>query len=199
MVANIITLCRLLLTFLVVILFRLHYILDITLIFTISGIFILDALDGYIARKRNETSKVGEVLDTLADRIVENTFWIYFTAIGIIPVWMPIAVMMRGFLTDNLQRFFGYPKVGWKHVLARSRISRLLSGATKMFAFTSLAASGSFEHYLLVQGSMILALIAVVYCLARGLPFFFMIRKYPGHREYCSNNDISNNLRNLNY
>ncbi len=179
MVANTITFCRLLLTFLVVVLFGLHHMLDIGLITTIVLIFVLDAVDGYVARALNETSEIGEVVDTIADRIIENTFWIYWTAIGSIPVWMPIAVMTRGFLTDGLQRFLGYPKFGWTRVLTRSRISRVLSGITKLFAFTSLAAANSFAHPLLEQGSMILATIVVVCCIVRGLPFFFMIRRTP--------------------
>jgi CDP-diacylglycerol--glycerol-3-phosphate 3-phosphatidyltransferase len=179
MVANTITLCRLLLTFLVVTLFGRHRMLDIGLIAAIALIFVLDAVDGYVARKRNETSEIGEVVDTIADRIIENIFWIYWTATGAIPVWMPIAVMTRGFLTNGLQRFLGYPKSGWTRLLTRSRISRVLSGLTKTLAFTSLAAASSFEHPVLEQGSTILATIAVVYCLVRGLPFFFLIRKTP--------------------
>lgn len=81
------------------------------MIATIAIIFALDGVDGYIARRRNETSKLGEVLDTVADRIIENTFWIYFTTTGRLPLWMPIAVMPRGFITDSLQRFFGYPEI----------------------------------------------------------------------------------------
>ncbi|MCY3722437.1 MAG: CDP-alcohol phosphatidyltransferase family protein [Candidatus Poribacteria bacterium] len=107
MVANTITLGRLLLTFFVVALFGLHRLLDLGLISAIVLIFGLDAVDGYVARKRNEVSEVGEVVDTVADRIIENAFWIYWTAAGSIPVWMPIIVMTRGFLTDGLQRFLG--------------------------------------------------------------------------------------------
>ena len=179
MVANTISLCRLLLTFLVIMLFGLHPTLDIGLIVMIVLIFVLDAVDGYVARKRNETSEVGEVVDTVVDRIIENIFWIYWTAIGTIPVWMPIAVITRGFLTDGLQRFVGYPKIGWAHALTRSRISRIFSGATKLLAFVSLAAAHSFKYPMLTQGSVILATIAVFYCLARGLPFFFFARRIP--------------------
>ena len=93
MFANIITLFRTFLTFGVVVLFGRQPTLDIALIFSISLIFGLDALDGYIARSRNETSETGALLDTLGDRIVENTFWLYFTVEEGIPLWMPIAVM----------------------------------------------------------------------------------------------------------
>ena len=174
MIANTIMLCRLLLTFFVIVLFGTHHTLDIGLIATIAIIFALDGVDGYIARRRNETSKLGEVLDTVADRIIENTFWIYFTATGHLPLWMPIAVMTRGFITDSLQRFFGYPESGWAYALTRSRVSRALSGITKMLAFTSLASTCFLKNSVLKQGSFILATIAVGFCLLRGLPFFFI-------------------------
>ncbi|MYC78733.1 CDP-alcohol phosphatidyltransferase family protein [Candidatus Poribacteria bacterium] len=173
MFANIITLSRLLLTFVVISVFGWSRPVDIAVIFTIAGIFILDALDGIVARQRDETSKLGEVLDTLADRIVENTFWIYFTASGHLNVLMPIAVMVRGFITDSLQRFWGYPKSGWRYALTRSRPSRALSGLTKMLAFTSLAGAQVFTNSVLDTASLVLASIAIGVCLLRGLPFFF--------------------------
>ena len=86
MLANIITLSRLFSTFVVLALFGRHRKLDLYLFVILGLIFILDALDGYIARQHNETSKLGETLDSLADRIIENTFWIYFTAKGHLPI-----------------------------------------------------------------------------------------------------------------
>jgi len=137
MIANAITLCRLLLTFGVIALLGIHRTLDIAMLATIAFIFALDALDGYIARKRNETDDTGALLDTLADRIVENTFWIYFTAMGLIPVWMPVIVMARGLITDSLQRFRQSPKRRWTHALSHSRISRGLYSTLKMLTFMS--------------------------------------------------------------
>ena len=178
MFANILTLFRVLLTFGTIAVFDRHPTLAIAVISTIALIFALDGVDGYIARRRNETSQLGEVLDTLADRIIENTFWVYFTATGQLPVWMPIVVMARGFISDALQRTHGYPTHGWTHALTRSRISRAISGITKMLAFTSLASAPVFKNPLLEEASLVLATLAVGFCLLRGLPFFF-IRKTP--------------------
>jgi len=187
MIANAITLCRLLLTFGVIALLGIHRTLDIAMLATIAFIFALDALDGYIARKRNETDDTGALLDTLADRIVENTFWIYFTVVGLIPLWMPIAVMTRGVITDALQHQDGYPQNGWTHALTRSRASRGLYGAVKMFAFMSLASVIVFKKPSLETLSLILAAFAVGFCLLRGLPVVFSLRKRaPTH----SNGDI---------
>lgn len=182
MLANTITLFRVFLTFLVIALFGHHRVLDIALIFTIAIIFTLDAVDGIVARRRNETSETGAFLDTIADRIIENTFWIYFTAKGQIPVWMPITIMARGVITDTLRQKHGTPTHGWRHALTRSRMSRGLYGAVKMLTFMSLACAQVFTPLIFNAASLILATLAVVFCLLRGLPFFFL-RKTPCPRS----------------
>jgi CDP-diacylglycerol--glycerol-3-phosphate 3-phosphatidyltransferase len=178
MTANHITVIRMLLTFGILFVFGHHHSIDLVVLAILPVIFVLDALDGYIARKRNEVSPLGECLDTLADRVIENGFWIYFTATGQLPVWMPIAVMARGFLTDALQRMHGYPTDGWTHALTRSRLSRAVSGITKLLAFSSLASALVFKASPVLEPmSLILATVAVFFCLLRGLPFFFRSRK----------------------
>lgn len=173
MIANIITLTRLLLAFSVVALFGRYRPLDIALILTIILIFTLDAVDGIIARKREETSEIGAVLDTVADRVIENTFWIYFTATGLIPLWMPIIVMTRGILTDSLRRYIATETRSWASVLKDSRTSRGLYGGVKMFAFMSLASTSVFNSFpVLEQTGLSLSIIAVAFCLLRALPTF---------------------------
>ena len=68
--------------------------------------FALDGLDGYIARKFNEESKFGALLDIMGDRIVENTYWILFAVMGWINIFFPIIVLTRGFVTDTNRTFF---------------------------------------------------------------------------------------------
>ena len=106
MLVNTITIARILLTFGVIVLFGTHRTLDITLVFTIALIVILDAVDGLVVRKRNEITETGALLDTIAGRIIENTFWIYFVATQRIPLWMPILVMTRGVLIDGWGTLF---------------------------------------------------------------------------------------------
>lgn len=176
MLANTITLSRALGIFVVIALFGRHRALDVALIFAIAVIFSLDAVDGYIARRRNETSDTGAFLDTIADRVVEMALWIYFTANGQIPLWMPIIVVSRCVLTDILQKLFGYPENGWTHALTRSRLSRGLYGGMKMLTFLCLAGAQVFNAAPLGTLSFVLAHLTVAGCLLRGLPFFF-IRK----------------------
>ena len=188
MTANAITLYRLLLTLIVLVLFGQHRYLDIVCIATIGLIFALDAIDGYIARKQNRTSAFGAVFDIAADRIIENVFWIYFAGIenNIIPIWMPIAVVVRGILTDSVRSMalkqgktpFEMMAVPWTRALTSSRISRLLSGASKAFAFLSLPIVMTLEKFhqemsfigTLRTVAFIGATVAVIICLIRGVP-----------------------------
>lgn len=171
MVSNTITISRTVFTFGVLAVLGKHRWLDSALIATIAVIIVLDGVDGYIARKRNEVSETGAVLDTLADRVIENTFWIYFSVAGLLPVWMPIVVMCRGFGSDALQGMYGYPQGGWRFALTRSRWSRFVSGLTKLLAFTSLGSALVFQSDWLESVSRVLAGVAVLFCLVRGVPF----------------------------
>lgn len=62
-----------------------------------------DGLDGYFARKLNQASKFGGILDIAGDRVVEMTYWIAFCALGWIPVFVPLLFLVRGTLVDALR------------------------------------------------------------------------------------------------
>lgn len=180
MIANTITIGRTLYTFLVIALLGRHRTLDIVMIFSIALIFALDAVDGIVARHCDETSETGVLLDTLADRIIENTFWIYFTGIEMIPLWIPIAVMTRGILTDTLRSSGDSPTEGWGYALTRAYISRGLYGALKMFTFICLASCCFFENTVGAAVSFHLALLTVSACFLRALPTLIEIYKTKG-------------------
>lgn len=56
---------------------------------------ISDALDGIIARKLNQVSKIGQILDPLADRMLIVFSILSLGIAGIIPWWMLIVVGLR--------------------------------------------------------------------------------------------------------
>ena len=186
MLANTITISRLLLTFVVITLFGKDVSIDTVALVTIVLIFILDAVDGYVARTTYTTSLFGAVFDIAVDRIIENVFWIYFAVNDIIHLWMPIAVLTRGFTTDAVRSFalsenktpFEMMKREWTRALTSSRVSRFLSGASKMCAFCSmgvclmLQSHELFPEYLerIQTVTQILAITTVAICLLRGVP-----------------------------
>ena len=189
MLANAITLLRVLLTFFVIALFQRHFFFDVVLLGIIALIFALDAVDGYVARQRNEISPVGAMLDIVGDRIIENSFWFYFAFHQMIPLWMPIVVLSRGILTDNVKRFAMHQKKTtlaantgtlstWTRYLTNSRVSRGIYGCAKAVTFLYLGSvmllkQANFQvgciHHLERLG-VVLSIVTVAMCLIRGLP-----------------------------
>ena len=186
MTANGITLYRLFFTFIILAIFGQNTSIDIVCIAVIALIFILDAVDGFVARRKDQATTFGAVFDIAADRVIENVFWIYFAVMGLIPVWMPIAVVTRGILTDGVRGIaltdgktpFEMMSIPWTRALTSSRISRFFSGFSKALAFLFLATVSVLERThpettLLknfTTATDIIAVIAVAICLIRGFP-----------------------------
>ena len=66
------------------------------ILFIIAGFS--DALDGYLARKYNWGSHLGGWLDPLADKAMQVSVYITLTVVGLIPVWLLAAVIIRDLL-----------------------------------------------------------------------------------------------------
>jgi CDP-diacylglycerol--glycerol-3-phosphate 3-phosphatidyltransferase len=189
MVANFITLIRLILVFVVVALFGQHVYLDLLMIIMTALILALDAVDGYVARKLRQTSDFGGLFDIIGDRVVENVYWIYFAIVGLIPFWLPMIVLTRGFVTDGLRSAafaqgksaFGEKTMmrsGWTRMLTSSRASRSIYGTFKTITFLYLggviALKGVSLSVEVIAGfeaaGVVIATIAVAMCVVRGIP-----------------------------
>ncbi len=102
--ANLITVGRLILLFIVIWMIYTGGVRVIeACMILIIVVFASDGLDGWVARKRGSTSPFGAVFDIAGDRIVENVLWVVFADLGLIPVWIPLMVLTRGFLVDGLR------------------------------------------------------------------------------------------------
>ncbi len=60
----------------------------------------MDWLDGFLARWLGISSQVGGLLDTLADRIMENLFFLLLAYHRLVPLWVPVFFICRSFLAD---------------------------------------------------------------------------------------------------
>ena len=54
-----------------------------------------DALDGYVARLRNEISEFGKIIDPLADKVSIGVVVVMLTIFGDIPLWFTSVVLAR--------------------------------------------------------------------------------------------------------
>lgn len=156
------------------------------------AVILLDAFDGWVARKFNEASKIGSIIDILGDRIVENAYWIAFCAYGWVPLWIALVVMTRSFVTDTLRGIafadgctaFGedsmvQSKIG--RLLTSSRYSRAIYGGAKVFAFVTVIAC----HIPMWEAPRWLEIIkdvsvylTVIFCVLRALPVISAGQKY---------------------
>ena len=166
----------------------------VAVMLTIATLY-MDALDGIIARRLGIESDLGAMFDIAGDRIVENVFWVYFSAIGMVSFWAAAIVIARSFLIDWL-RTLAYVDAGktpfgkktmmqsrWAKAVVSSRFSRALYGFTKAIVFVYLGVllmiqAGQAEYgwpvgismpFLLLVGQAI-AWLTVVMCLVRGVP-----------------------------
>jgi len=64
----------------------------------VGSIMILtDLLDGIAARKLNQRSRLGMILDPISDKFIISSLAIYFAIKGSIPTWIVIIIVARDF------------------------------------------------------------------------------------------------------
>ena len=149
--------------------------------------FSMDGLDGYLARKLNQSSEWGSVLDILGDRIVEISYWIVFSVMGWISIIFPLICAARAFTTDGIRSValsqgmtaFGEKSMqstSWGKFICASRLMRISYAVAKVLAFLLLIAVNT-PGMELWDGTpvlhiitMIFAWAAIIFCVVRAIP-----------------------------
>ena len=62
-----------------------------------------DFLDGYIARRRQQVTRLGQLLDPAADKILTSAAFISLVELGLAPAWMVVIVVAREFAVSALR------------------------------------------------------------------------------------------------
>lgn len=71
------------------------------MVFAIAAL--TDKLDGYLARKNKEETKLGAVLDPIADKTLVNLAFLALVILDIVPVWVFAIILVRDFAIDGLR------------------------------------------------------------------------------------------------
>lgn len=117
----------------------------------------LDGVDGHLARTRGLATPLGAQLDILGDRIVENLFFTFFAAIGLVSFWIPVLFFVRGATTDFVRGLaarsghLGFGRTSmletwWGRALVASRASRAAYAALKCVCFCALGLLLPLQH-----------------------------------------------------
>ena len=62
-----------------------------------------DWLDGYIARRYNQTTDFGKFMDPLADKCLVTAAMLWFVEVGQMPAWALLTVIVREFAISGLR------------------------------------------------------------------------------------------------
>ena len=62
-----------------------------------------DYLDGYFARKRKQVTKLGVLLDPIADKLLVIAALILLVDIDVVPAWIAIVIIAREFIVTGLR------------------------------------------------------------------------------------------------
>ena len=93
MLPNALSILRIILTVPIVIaLLKGQYLLAI-LLFLLAGI--TDALDGWIAKQFSFQSRIGSILDPMADKILLTSSFVTLYWVGILPLWLLLLICAR--------------------------------------------------------------------------------------------------------
>lgn len=184
MTANFITLGRLLLLFAVVaIAYSESDTLQLANVGLIALMFFADALDGHVARQRNEESQFGEIFDIAADRIIELTLWIVFVELGLVPLWIFVIFLTRGIIVDAIRALqmrtgrgtpYSALRLPMGQWLVAGRFMRAAYAIVKAMTFCGLMLKLALpDNNLASAGVAPLVGLSLLLCLLRGLPIVF--------------------------
>ncbi len=102
--ANVLTLSRIALTFLFMFfLFKGDFGYRFLALFTFLVASLTDFYDGRIARRRNEVTDFGRLMDPIADKILILSAFLAFVELDLVPAWMVILIVVREFLITGIR------------------------------------------------------------------------------------------------
>src|SRR5687767_2319175 len=62
-----------------------------------------DFFDGYFARKRNQVTTIGKLLDPIADKLLVSSAFISLVELKLAPAWMVVIVLGREFAVSGIR------------------------------------------------------------------------------------------------
>ncbi len=100
------SLLRILLTFLIMaLLFAPGVVSKVTALICFLLASFTDWLDGYLARRWQQVSPLGALLDPIADKVLVLGLFLAFVQLGLIPAWMVLIIAFREFLITGVRLF----------------------------------------------------------------------------------------------
>lgn len=146
----------------------------ISLQYIVAGIIfvlasITDFVDGYLARKNNQVTDLGKMLDAIADKILVNSVLIILAYKGMLPIIVPVVTVLRDTFVDAIKM-----QAASKGKVVAAIKSGKLKTATLMIG-TTLAFFYNLPFELIpISVSDFLLLIATVLSVVSGIQYYLL-------------------------
>ena len=119
-----------------------------------------DAFDGYIARKKNQITGIGKILDPIADKLLISTALVFLVDNGV-PLWIAVVILAREWIITILRL-----SVLHKEVIAAAMLGKIKT-ATQTIAIIAVIMEFPFSGYLLI--------LAVIFTIISGIEYLIKI------------------------
>ena len=154
-------------------------------VFTIASIS--DYLDGYLAKKYNQISDFGKIMDPIADKVLTLAAFLAFVEMSLIPAWMLVIIIMREMLITGIRltalrnKEVLHAGIGGKHKTVSQMISIIVILIFIIIKESGLTLYGFWNptlEYWYRQLIFILMLITVALTIISGIAYIVGNKKY---------------------
>ncbi len=173
-IPNLLTIVRVLLTPVFVVFFMQERLYSALLTFGAAGL--TDALDGVIARILHQRSRLGAMLDPLADKILLVTSFVCLAIKGWIPDWLAVVVVSRDVIIVGGLAVLSFSGVDVKERIRPLLISKINTTAQMLLILAVLggrAFFGNGDAAALILAQHVLVAIVAVLCVVSGSLYIY--------------------------
>lgn len=134
---------------------------------------ITDYLDGYLARKNNQVTNFGKVMDAIADKVLVNSILIILSATGFVQPIITVVIVVRDIIVDSLK--MAASSNG--KVIAAIKSGKLKTACLMFGIALTLFYNLPFELWNLKVSDFLL-IVAAVLSIISAVQYYYMTRKY---------------------
>lgn len=169
-IANSLTILRIFLIPLFVLLIRIPY-GDYLAALVFIAAALTDSLDGYLARKLHQVTKLGIILDPLADKLLITAALISLVELGAMPGWIAIVILGREFAVSGLRAVKAEEGI----IIPASKMGKTKT-VVQVIAVLLLILQSSYQHIISLPLGEWAMYIAVIITVVSGIEYFYRFR-----------------------
>jgi len=154
------------------------------LIFGVAAL--TDYFDGYFARKRNQVTTIGKLLDPIADKLLVTSAFISLVELGLAKAWMVVIIVGREFVVSGIRSI-----AASRGYLMPANWYGKTKTVVQVLTIVVLIIADTYKEHWLVFGRFLLWVTMAVSLISAGsyLMTFLRLRKQPSRIHWMEENE----------